>query len=68
MKAKTLYTCEYCNTDYANKADAEACEKTHKTKIKIVGKRFLSYRQDKTGLPISITVQTETGEHVIYKR
>lgn len=29
MKSKTLYTCEICNTDYANKADAQKCEKEH---------------------------------------
>lgn len=29
MKEKTLYTCEICNTDYANKEDAQKCEKEH---------------------------------------
>lgn len=29
MKEKRLYTCEICNTDYANKADAQNCEKEH---------------------------------------
>ena len=26
MKQKTLYTCEYCNTDYADKEKALECE------------------------------------------
>lgn len=30
MKAKTLYTCEICLTDYAEKADAIKCEREHK--------------------------------------
>lgn len=29
MVAKTLYTCEICFTDYANKVDAQKCEKEH---------------------------------------
>lgn len=29
MKTKTLYTCEICHTDYANKTDAQKCEKEH---------------------------------------
>ena len=30
MKEKKLYTCEICNTDYADKKKAEQCEKEHK--------------------------------------
>ena len=30
MKKKELYTCEICGTDYADKANAMACEKAHK--------------------------------------
>lgn len=29
MKTKTLYTCEVCHTDYANKVDALECEHSH---------------------------------------
>ena len=31
MIKKTLYTCQICNTDYADKEKAIACEKGHKT-------------------------------------
>lgn len=31
MKEKKLYTCEICNTDYADKEKAKDCEKTHKS-------------------------------------
>jgi len=68
MKVKTLYTCEVCHTDYANEKDAKACEAMHGSKFKIVDKRFLPYKQDKSGFPISITVVNEKGEEKIYKR
>lgn len=29
MKKKVLYTCEICCTDYAEKSEAEQCEKQH---------------------------------------
>lgn len=30
MVTKTLYTCQFCNTDYADKEKAIECEKNHK--------------------------------------
>ena len=68
MKQKILYTCEYCNVDYANKIDAEKCESNHKTNFKIASKRYLPYKSDKSGLPISITIEFENGNREIYKR
>ena len=68
MKIKTLYTCEVCHTDYANEKDAKACEAIHGSKFEIVSKRFLPYKQDKSGFPISITIANEEGEEQIYKR
>lgn len=68
MKEKTLYTCEYCHTDYASRLDAERCEKIHNQKLKIVDKRYLSYKQDKSGFPVSITIRNEKGEEQIYKK
>ena len=29
MTEKKLYTCDICHTDYANKTDAQKCEKEH---------------------------------------
>ena len=73
MKPKTLYTCEICNTDFANKNDAIACENHHSKKLTIVGARYLPLRASQksdivNGFPITITVQNEDGEEVIYKR
>ncbi len=30
MITKTLYTCQFCNTDYTKKEKAMECEKNHK--------------------------------------
>ena len=40
MREKKLYTCEICNTDYAEKESAAKCEKNHELlgKATIVGK------------------------------
>lgn len=68
MKEKKLYTCECCQTDYASKTDAEKCEANHKKKLKIIHKRYLSKGQDKSGLPIAITVEAEDGTKQIYRK
>nr|DAD99461.1 MAG TPA: Monocytic leukemia zinc finger protein finger, acetyl transferase, DNA [Siphoviridae sp. ctNU74]DAH76820.1 MAG TPA: Monocytic leukemia zinc finger protein finger, acetyl transferase, DNA [Caudoviricetes sp.] len=36
MREKKLYTCEICNTDYADKEKARQCEKKHKLLEKAV--------------------------------
>ena len=67
MKQKVLYTCEYCHTDYKLKTDAEKCEKIHRQKLKILDKRYLSYKQDASGFPVSITIMNEDGRTKVYK-
>ena len=68
MKEKTLYTCEKCHTDYANKKDAETCEANHSKKLKIITQHCLPYSLDKSGFPIMIEVQDDKGNKAIYKR
>ena len=69
MKEKMLYVCEICHTEYAKQSDAEACESSHKTKLKITDCRYLSYRSSHSGFPVSIKVtDKDTGETVVYKR
>ena len=70
MKEKTLYTCQICNTDYSNKADALDCEKNHKDidSAVIVGvympKSWLS-----DGMPIKLRVKFKGSDKwVVYKR
>ena len=68
MKKRVLYTCEFCRTDYADKAEAMRCEESHKKKLKIVDSRYLAQAQDESGFPATITVQSENGERATYKR
>ena len=68
MKEKVLYTCEVCHTDYVDKAEAKRCEESHERKLKIVDSRYLARAQTLIGFPITITVQSEDGIRVTYKR
>lgn len=68
MKQKTLWMCEVCGTEYNERIKADKCENNHKKKLKIVGKRYLSITQDRSGMPETITVQDENGNTAVYKR
>ena len=68
MKVVEKYRCEVCHTEYADRKQAEACEKIHKLPTKISGARHLSMAQNGTGYPVSITVKMSDGKEVIYKR
>ena len=70
MKQRTLYTCEICHTDYADKYDAEQCEKNHSrsAKLKIVDAKYHPYSVDRSGMPAVITVQGENGKTAKYRR
>lgn len=70
MKEKRLYTCDICNTDYANKEDAIKCEKNHKLleKATIVGE-YKSVGMIPSGEPYKIRVKFPgTCNWVEYKR
>ena len=70
MKEKTLYTCQICNTDYSNKADALDCEKNHKDidSAVIVGV-YMSKSWIGDGMPIKLRVKFKgSDEWVVYKR
>ena len=68
MKTVQHYICETCGTEYADKEQAQRCEKNHKKIDRIVESRYLSYSQDQTGLPQTITVQMSDGKKATYKR
>ena len=70
MIKKTLYTCQICNTDYADKEKAIACEKSHKT---LEGATFAGEYKSKgmigDGYPIKIRVKFKGSDKwVVYKR
>ena len=68
MKIIEKYRCEICNTEYADKKRAEACEQSHKRPAKIVKTRYLSVGQNESCYPISITVKMDDGKELIYRR
>lgn len=70
MITKTLYTCQFCNTDYADKEKAMECEKNHKIleTATIVGD-YKSMGSIPTGEPIKIRVKfPNTDKWIEYKR
>ena len=68
MKELTKYKCDYCNTEYKNKSDAQQCEDNHKTKAVIIKSHYLNYSQDKSGYPQKIFIEFENGKVIEYKR
>lgn len=70
MKEKKLYTCEICNTDYADKEMAKDCEKSHKLleTATIVGE-YHPLSMNKQGVPHKIRVKFKGSNEVfVYKR
>jgi len=69
MKKLALYVCEICGTQYSDQRECVKCEKRHKQNLSVKGMRYLSYAQDKTGMPTTITITNgEDGKSYIYKR
>lgn len=66
MKEKKLYSCEYCYTDYADKKMALDCEKNHKVDLSIVSARYSPFKNNQTGFPVAITVESKDGAERTY--
>ena len=67
MKSKTLYTCEVCHTDYADKETARQCEKSHKTNIKNTIPLFKPMHMGVWEYPYTIVVEFDGGKKIIYR-
>jgi hypothetical protein len=70
MKEKKLYTCEICNTDYADKEKAKQCEKEHKLleKATIIGE-YKPISMFPNGEPFKIQVKFPgTDKFIEYRR
>ena len=70
MVKKTLYTCQFCNTDYADKEKAMECAKNHKVleTATIVGD-YKSLKSIPDGGPTKIKVKFKGSDKWIeYKR
>lgn len=68
MKELKLYVCEVCGTQYADRANAKVCEKSHKVPQRISGCKYLSRKQDQSGYPQKISVIFDDGKSVDYRR
>lgn len=71
MKEKKLYTCEICNTDYADKEKAKQCEKRHKMleKATLVTGIYKPISTLPSGEPYKIRVKFPgTDNFIEYKR
>lgn len=78
MKESTLYVCEFCNTSYADRKEAEACEAAHIKPKKLTKKmKFHPYKSGKDPIfahqqvvqyPDWIDVEMQDGNTVRYKR
>lgn len=68
MKEIKRYVCEICKTEYADKAQAQKCERAHKLPLEIVSYRYRPITDDKSGYPQTITVKMGDGKEATYKR
>ena len=70
MKEKKLYTCEFCNTDYADKEKADKCEKNHKVlETAVIVGEYKSIGNMPDGCPYKIKVKFNGSDKWIeYKR
>lgn len=68
MKERKLYMCEICGTEYAERFAAEQCEKNHKKAKKIRNCRYLSRKQNETGIPVAVEVEMSDGSVFWFKR
>lgn len=68
MKKVEHYVCEFCNTEYTDKEKAEECEKGHHKPVKISKCKYISYRNDHTGVPFNVFIEMDNGKTYRYKR
>jgi len=68
LRELKLYQCEICGTQYADKINAKTCEESHKIPKKILGCKYLSYKQNQLGYPQKISIVFEDGKVVEYHR
>lgn len=68
MKKIELFVCETCGTQYAEKLECTACEKSHRKPVEITGARYLGRKQNGSGYPVAIHVKMSDGETITFKR
>lgn len=68
MKTVTLWRCETCGTNYADKESAQNCEKNHKKEIQKVAMTHKPYKADHSGYPVKLSITFEDDKTIMYKR
>ena len=68
MKELKLFVCEVCGTKYNDKNTCQECESSHVKPKKIVGKRYVSFKNNKAGYPCRIEVEFEDGKILEFSR
>lgn len=68
MKKIELFVCEHCGTQYATKEQCKLCESIHCPPKEIKSCRYIPYKSDKTGYPITVQIEMSDGRTVTYKR
>ncbi len=68
MKQIKLYVCELCGTQFANKADAEKCEKFHRFPKLVTPGSFKPFTMNGDGYPDKVLVNFDDGSQIQYRR
>lgn len=68
MKETTLYQCEICGTQYADREAAESCESSHRIVKEVKGSKYRSQKSNPSGYPDTIFVEFDDGKRMMYRR
>lgn len=68
MREVKHYICEICGTEYNDKIKAKQCEGSHCAPVEIEKARFIRYKNNLKGYPISVDVRMADGEVLTYRR
>lgn len=68
MKEVKHFVCDFCQTEYADKASAKRCEENHKQPCSIGKCRYIRYANNEKGYPISVEILFSDGSTAVYKR
>lgn len=69
MREKVVYTCEFCHEDYETKEEAERCETSHRTDLKVteaLHEPYYKHNLMNNGFPPFIRVESG-GTEMMYK-
>lgn len=68
MQKLQLFQCDYCGTQYKNEKDCIDCESRHVKPKKIKSSKYVNFKDNQKGYPVSINVEMTDGTIQTYKR